>query len=370
MRIESSQEMFRHVESGGNLSLDSQGKLETQGGVGRFFQKIADAFRSLTESGRSAIAARNEALYSAMAEVVRQESLVNPSQTEIPNPMVEQAQRNACAMRLAVAHAALQLPEETRGAARNLAIAHIHAKGMVERSNPDTIIHEVQTIMGNIQADPVVLNGLRRDYTRTHAELQPLLTEMSQNIRTNFGLSTAESIRPDGIYDSYIKDIERGNVRSINGNPPDASDYAGEFVALVPDPKMRAFLSMAASQTGLEGALWTQILGEDRLKDNALLPSNLDIIEKGFTTEFPYHKYDIVVEGDEARIKLEMDVTVRAHISRDHADDVVADLGGGRYAIDMVVDLSQDMTGKDIPDFTLVNASRTPLSLKGLGLGG
>ena len=356
MHIESPQVMFNHVESGGNLTLDSQGKLETQSGIGRFFQKIADAFRTLTESGRAAIAARNEALYSAMAEVVRKESVVNPTQAEVPAPIAEQTRRNACAMRLAVARAALQLPEEARAAARNFVIAYIHVKGMVERSSPDTIIHEVQTIMQRIQADPVLLNGLRCDYSRTHAELQPLLAEVGQNIRAHFEQEKATGIGPDGLHNAYLKDIKRGCVRSINGHAPNAADYAGEFTELFPDPKIRAFLSMVASQSGTIGALCNQIVSADRIKDAAFFPGFVEMMDKGLVVEFVNHKYDIVVEGNEARIRSEMDVSVSAQIPKK-----VAPLGGGHYTIEMVVDLSQDMTDKDIPDFTLVNASRTPV---------
>ena len=362
MRIESSQEMFRHVESGGNLSLDSQGRLETQGAFGRFFQKIGDAFRSLTESGRATIVARNEALYSAMAEVVRQESLVNPSQTDIPTPVVEQARRNECIMRLSVAQAALQLPGEVRAAARNLALIEMRDKGLLAQGTPETIAAEAQAIMRRFQADPVVFNGLRFEYSRTHAELTPLLDEVAQDIRQTFMKQKDGFISSDSMHSSYLKDIERGNVRSINGHPPDASDYEGEFIRLVPDPKMRAFLSMVASQAGLDGALCTQLQDPQRAKDNALFPGYLEMLGKQLMLDFAHHKYDITVEGNEARIKLEMG-SVLTHMESHSA------LARAHYDMEMVVDLSQNMTGKDVPEFSLVNARRTPLPLDGPGLG-
>lgn len=38
--------------------------------------------------------------------------------------------------------------------------------------------------------------------------------------------------------------------------------------------------------------------------------------------------------------------------------------GDGRYVLEMEVDLNQDMSGKDIPDFTLISASRTPVHMR------
>ena len=356
MRIESSQEMFKHVESGGTLSLDSQGGLETQSSAGKFFQKIGDAFRSLTESGRASIATRNEKLYAAMANLVRQESLVNPSQTELPNPMTEQSQRNACIMRLNVAQAALQLPEGARGAARNLAMAEMRDKGLLEQGNPATIRREAQAIMQRIQADPVVLNVLQFGYSRSHAELQPQLDEMTRDMRETFMTQMDHTIGPDGVHSSYPKDAARGSVRSINGHAPDTADFSGELVRLIPDPKMRAFLSMVASQAGFEGSLCEQLQRDGRTKDNASFPGYADMIDKYLMIDLSHHKYDITIEGNEARIRLEQDAVLSSM-------SFLEPLSRARYDMELVVDLSQDMTGKDVPDFALVNASRTPLPL-------
>ena len=41
MRIESSQQMFQHIENGGNLKLNKEGQLESQSAVGRFSRKSA-----------------------------------------------------------------------------------------------------------------------------------------------------------------------------------------------------------------------------------------------------------------------------------------------------------------------------------------
>ena len=76
MHIESLDQMRRHLEAGGFLTLDGQGRLETQGAVARFFQKIGDAFRSLSASGRAAMAERDAAVSRAVDEIAKADVLL------------------------------------------------------------------------------------------------------------------------------------------------------------------------------------------------------------------------------------------------------------------------------------------------------
>ena len=362
MRIESSQQMFQHIENGGNLKLNKEGQLESQSAVGRFFQKIGDAFRSLTASGRAAIETRNARLHEAMADMVRRDALVNPAQANIQSPMTERAQHNEFAMRLGLAQGLSKLPKEARAAARNLALHVLHSKGMPGQGDPASVGRETQSIMRHIEQTPALRDGLRCDYARNNAQLQPLLREMTGDLRAEYMHQKDRHISKDGMHDSYVKDATRGSVRSINGHAPNAADFEGEFEALIPDKKMRGFLSMMASQAGLEGSLCKQLLAEGMAKDNPDFPGYQEMIQNGLLIEFPHHKYDISVEDGQARIRLEMDAVVKAHMFE--GELIGQTLGGGRYSVEMVVDLNQDMTGKDIPDFTLVNASRTPIPME------
>lgn len=360
MRIQSSQEMFQQIESGGNLKLNRQGQLETQSAAGRFFQKIGDAFRSLSASGRTVIEARNATLHAAMADMVRRDTLVNPAQADIPHPMTEQTQRNAFAMRLSVARAASQFPAESRAAARNLTLAVLRSKGMPEQGDPAGISQEAVATMRRIQADPVLRDGLRCEYSRTQAQLRPLLDEMRQDLRAEFLRQKDRLISADGMHESYVKDATRGSVRSINGRAPNAADFEGEFRRLIPDTKIRGFLSMMASQAGFEGALWKQLTMPGIAKDTPHFPGYPEMAAKGLILEMAHHKYDIHVEDGRACIRLEVDAVVSGALFEGQAIGAGA-LGGGRYTVDLVVDLTQDMTGKDVPDFTLGNASRIPV---------
>lgn len=365
MRIESSQQMFQHIENGGNLKLNSEGQLETQSAAGRFFRKIGDAFRSLTASGRAAIETRNARLREAMADMVRRDTLINPTQAEIPNPMAEQTRRNGFIMNLALAPGLSQLPAESRAAARNLALHVLHTKGMPEQGDPAAVSREARAIMRHIQDNPVLCDGLRCDYARGHDQLQPLLEEMTGDIRTDYMRQKDHNINEEGMHNSYLKDALRGSIRSINGHTPDSADFEGEFKALIPDKKIRGFLSMMASQAGLEGSLSKQLLLPGMAKDNPHFPGYPEMMAQGLLIEFPHHQYDISVEGDKAHIVLEMDAVVKCrHFAEVDFENQSVSLGDGRYTLEMEVDLNQDMSGKDIPDFTLANFSRTPIHIQ------
>lgn len=363
MRIESSQQMFQHLENDGRLTLNREGQLETQSAAGHFFQKIADVFRSLSASGRAALEARNTALRDAMTEMVRRDAMINPAQADIPNPPTPQARRNAFVMNLALAEASSRLPEEARAAARTLTRAILHAQGMPEQGTPASVSRATRDILTRIEQNTVVRDGLRCDYTRDHAQLTPLLNEMAEDIRTEYLKQKGHAIT-EGIHDSYVKDARRGSVRSINGNPPNAADYEGEFKALIPNEQIRGFLSMMASQAGIEGSLSNQLILPGKAKDHPDFPSFPEMMQQGLNLEVPKHRYDIrVEENGTAHLRLEMDAMLKAlpGVMGASVGDRPIALGGGRYTLEMVVDLNQDMTGREIPDFTLVNAARVPI---------
>ncbi|HJD96886.1 hypothetical protein [Mailhella massiliensis] len=84
MRIDTSAQLQQQQAAGAHFALDNRGRLETQGAVRHFFQKIADIFRSLSSSGRAAIEARNAAVSAAMDRILRQGGLPNVANTDIP----------------------------------------------------------------------------------------------------------------------------------------------------------------------------------------------------------------------------------------------------------------------------------------------
>jgi hypothetical protein len=379
MQIQNSQSMIQHLESGGNLALNKQGQLETQSASGRFFQKIGDAFRSLTSSGRAAIETRNAHLNTAMANMLRDTPLVNLAQGEISAPMT-QARRNALVMSFTVARAVRDFPPEARAAARNLGLSMLRLQGLPERGEPAETRGKALAVMNKIRGDEVVFNALHCDYARDHDQLERQLDEMSTGFRYEFTRQKDSQIKENGMHKNYLLDAERGAVRTIDGRKPDAANYESEFMALIP-PKFRGFLSMMASQAGLLGAVNKQFMDAGRTRDDPRLPPLADMVDKGITPMFPSNHLDIEVVDNKARLKVETDVMVTSqlktmyealgiHSSEAELDALYASpfvpdeaLGGGRYRFEMVVDLGQDMTNKEIPDFELVNASRAPIAI-------
>lgn len=71
--------------------------------------------------------------------------------------------------------------------------------------------------------------------------------------------------------------------------------------------------------------------------------------QRGCTWALPYHKYELNIQNGKATIRLDMDVALQPLGTPNDGHGV----GGSRYAVTMEIDLNQDMTGKDMPDFTL-----------------
>ena len=84
MLIQSSQQMQQIRDSGGHIRLNSQGQLVTQSRISHFLQRLVDAFRSLSASGREAIIARNKARDDAMRALADRDAMSNPVRTKLP----------------------------------------------------------------------------------------------------------------------------------------------------------------------------------------------------------------------------------------------------------------------------------------------
>ena len=208
MRIESGQQMFQHIENGGNLKLNSEGQLETQSAAGRFFQKIGDAFRSLSASGRAEIETRNTRLHEAMADMVRRDALVNPAQAEIQRPPITQIERNRMCASLAMAGELAKLPPESRAAARALVLHQLREHGVLNH-NAATVRANIQQFMQRINSDPVLSNGLKCAFSLSSARLQPMMNEVAEDTRAEFRKPTQQAHIENGIHASYPKDAQR-----------------------------------------------------------------------------------------------------------------------------------------------------------------
>ncbi len=83
MPINTLSQLEHHLAAGGSVTVDRQGHLKAQSSSQRILQKIADAFRSLSASGRAAIEARNAAVSRAMDEMIRNDRFINAARTSL-----------------------------------------------------------------------------------------------------------------------------------------------------------------------------------------------------------------------------------------------------------------------------------------------
>ncbi|MGN1038222.1 MAG: hypothetical protein ACI4P0_02375 [Mailhella sp.] len=75
---------FSSVSSVSQLKIDDAGNLSRRSGVGTFFQKVADAFRSLSQSGRAEIMARNTRIADALGRAVKDADAEPPAGENVP----------------------------------------------------------------------------------------------------------------------------------------------------------------------------------------------------------------------------------------------------------------------------------------------
>lgn len=348
MRIESSQQMFQHIENGGNLKLNKEGQLESQSAVGRFFQKIGDAFRSLTASGRAAIETRNARLHEAMADMVRRDALVNPAQAEIQRPPITQIERNRMCANLAMAGELAKLPPESRAAARALVLHQLEKHNVLNRG-AEVIRANIPQFMQIITSDPVLSSAMKCSFSRTSAQLQPMMNEVADDMKAEFQKPSQQAGIENGIHEVFPKDARRDSIRSINGQPVDKANPGGQLKALVPDDKMSAFISFAASQAGIEGSVYKHLATSGGTKPNPDSPDVGQLASKQLLLATPNHNYELSIQNGKATIRLDMDVAIQPFGTAHQGHG----LGGTKYTAIMEIDLNQDMTGKDIPNFTL-----------------
>ena len=103
------------VSSLSDVKINDSGKLEKRSGIRALFARIGEFFQSLSAGGRAAIAARNEAVVSAMRQAV------NEARTDA-QPQAQQISRRLATVTDSLATAM----KETRAAAKKDVISKLH----------------------------------------------------------------------------------------------------------------------------------------------------------------------------------------------------------------------------------------------------
>lgn len=103
------------VSSLSDVKINDSGKLEKRSGIRALFARIGEFFQSLSAGGRAAIAARNEAVVSAMRQAVNEACIdAQPQAQQISRRLATVTDSLATAMK------------ETRSAAKKDVISKLH----------------------------------------------------------------------------------------------------------------------------------------------------------------------------------------------------------------------------------------------------
>ena len=181
MRITTGDQLQQYRAEGWHFTLNRQGQLETQNSFMHVLEKIGDAFRSITSSGRAAIAARQAALQAAMDDVLLQGAVINAARTPLPRPSAASSRPLVGATGNASARSSASEPVRTgnspaAGAGQHMALmAEVHemAESEIARLYPD-LGEEVRTLcslavserMQSFLHDADVSGGVNRSVLR------------------------------------------------------------------------------------------------------------------------------------------------------------------------------------------------------------
>ena len=354
------------VTSLSQLKMDGEGQLEKRNALSTLGHRIADAFRSLSAEGRTAIAARNVELLFAMQKAV------NESTHHEVFPAREAGDR---------LEAALGRLQQKTPADTNAYFIHLR-KGITDDPRFKALPERLQkNLLGGLpglkRTAPAdqwksrfsVFAGYFYGETPAAFDLQKGVEEFQKQLV--FGeddfLTVAQQgkVRENGIHDSFYLDTNRRSIKSFNGAPtPDAGPECTQHC----EEKLRAmlgeqrkdilpFVSMMASQAGMESAKnflpGLCGMGEtnfQNLHDAGLVP-----------LKNPVHDIHISSDGDTLTIRNDFK---DRFASWDDYDTGTPSLTW-RGTISMVIDLKADpdvvraMNGNDVyvPKFHLADAS-------------
>ena len=244
------------VSSLSDVKINDSGKLEKRSGIRALFARIGEFFQSLSAGGRAAIAARNEAVVSAMRQAV------NEARTDA-QPQAQQISRRLATVTDSLATAM----KENRSAAKKDVISKLHDdqrfKALPLRSR-QTLERTLTDIADNM---PVSDWKTHMDTVKNYfflplppgADIDAGL-QIFQNTSIQYFLqpSTQEKVQEDGIHTSFTGDAPR-NGMTITGadlqkwQSPEV--YATALKNFVGEEhrQLLPFISLMATQNGMDG---------------------------------------------------------------------------------------------------------------------
>ena len=238
------------------LKLDGEGQLEKRNIFEALGHKIADAFRSLSSAGRTAIAARNGELLSAMQKAVD-----------------ESKHHMEADVRTASAKLATTLDKLQSHINKGAHFAHIKGeltndprfKAMPERSQRALIdgLNTIHTGKGSDSQKLDAMERLKNDFfgiKPSNYDMEKALGQFSTDLVDFFLTSEQQKYIDDsGLHASFFKDAARG-MFSIGDTTPQKGlphqVYANTLMDWLPKQHHHflPFISMMASQAGINSA--------------------------------------------------------------------------------------------------------------------
>lgn len=354
------------------LKIGADNQLQQRSALGTLFRKVGDAFLGLRQSGRAAIALRNERIMAVIRETV------NSARSGDAQPEARDLSE-----RLSDVVARLgTMATRTSETAFNDAMSGLEADSRFRAMPEDMQQKLTAAFTATKQETPVAKWNERFETLKSYFfGTQPASFDLQKGLQDfkyalvspddNGFLSLTQQrlVSADGIHQSFIKDTARRNVKSFNGEdtpaqpqvtPDQLSQYCVEKLRDLLDEEhsnLLPFVSMMASQAGLESAaiLFPGFCG--------LHEKELDTIrDAGFVSRPRIHDIEISSEGSLLRItsNFETGYATIEDISQGGNDTFTCS-----GAVTMLISLDEPPTAHEVdgktvyvPEFTLTGDVR------------
>ena len=265
---------FVGVTNFDRLTISEDNTLGTRSAVAAFFRRIGDAFLSLSQAGRAAIAERNDRILAAM------QTAVNEARAH-EQPEVRTLGERLKAVKAHLQNAASRCNNAVLADRLNQLRADRGFQRLPEISQR-ALLDGFRTLAGNLPfADwQRSMDSLKADFLRPAADrLDPAGPERFKTMLTDEFLKPTQQdkVGENGMHESFYLDTRRRSIGAIGGqpvpvilqNPPngpaDAHALMPDEVAAFCEERLRVlvgedhanllpFISMMASQAGLDSA--------------------------------------------------------------------------------------------------------------------
>ena len=358
------------------LKVGTDNQLQQRSGIGTFFLKIGDAFRSLSQAGRASIAQRNDSILNAMRtavdnarETVRAEDKPMAERLSSVFQRLQTASTNRATLsglETAITRLQTQAAAIKYGLAGNprfTAMSPHAQRGLCYALDSISAANKPgkEAAMEQVKND---FFGIRPETFNLEAGLQAFGDELVEDFLRPIQQA---KVKDNSIHESFILDTRRRSIDSFNGVPvPQITDEASKDVIAgycvqqldamlgAEHQDLKPFISMIASQAGLDSAQ-SFLPMRTGLSD----PANMHLMDANIVPDpsNTHHHTSITREGDTLHIVSSFDQGFKMYDSLE-GPTVLHCKGSVTMSIDLSAEPRREMVdGKEvlIPQFTLNN---------------